>query len=134
MKVRVNAVYCFTAALIDREHSAYNGRAVRVINLRGCPTANTMGHCYIETADAKQFIGLVSTGSLTPLPKLRSKLIIPAGAKFCGGGCALWEADEEYTAPEDISGKVVGYHPAGGLLVDISAALTGSYPAVWFRQ
>lgn len=40
------------------------GKEVRVVNKYGCPPANTMGHCFIETLDGK-FLGLVVTNSLT---------------------------------------------------------------------
>jgi hypothetical protein len=39
------------------------GDEVRVINLYGCPKANTMGHCHIETLGG-EFAGLVLTNSL----------------------------------------------------------------------
>ena len=39
------------------------GDYVKVVNLPGCPRANTMGHCHIETMDG-QFAGLVLTNSL----------------------------------------------------------------------
>ncbi len=38
---------------------------IRVINLSGCPRANTMGHCYVETLQGV-FLGLVCTHSLQP--------------------------------------------------------------------
>jgi len=36
---------------------------VQVVNLRGCPKANTMGHCHVNDADGR-FAGLVCTSSL----------------------------------------------------------------------
>ena len=44
----------------DRVHP---GDEVTVVNLCGCPKANTMGHCHINTLDG-QFAGLVLTNSL----------------------------------------------------------------------
>lgn len=58
-RVRVNATYYFDPCLFDK----FNGNStqlfkrgdkVRVINLHGCPPANTMGMCYIVPADAKK--------------------------------------------------------------------------------
>jgi len=42
------------------------GDVVTVVNLRGCPPANTMGHCYVNGPNGK-FGGLVMTSSLDPL-------------------------------------------------------------------
>jgi hypothetical protein len=39
------------------------GDVVRVVNLHGCPPANTMGHCHVETL-AGEFAGLVFCNSL----------------------------------------------------------------------
>ena len=39
------------------------GDYCKVVNKFGCPKANTMGHCHIETMDGK-FAGLVMTNSL----------------------------------------------------------------------
>jgi hypothetical protein len=40
------------------------GDIVKVVNLRGCPKANTMNHCHIAT-ESGQFAGLVCCNSLT---------------------------------------------------------------------
>lgn len=51
MKVRVNSKYAYHANLLDRVDSRTDltdGEVVRVVNLHGCPKANTMGHCYVE--------------------------------------------------------------------------------------
>lgn len=57
-KVRVNATYYFDPAFMDRHSRAMGlfkrGDKVRVVNLYGCPKANTMGQCYIVPADAKK--------------------------------------------------------------------------------
>jgi hypothetical protein len=41
------------------------GDIVRVVNLPGCPKANTMGHAHV--AQDGQFIGMVHVNSLHPL-------------------------------------------------------------------
>ena len=66
-RVRVNALYIFHACLLDRmdgRTDLQDGTLVRVINVHGCPPANTMGHCYVGDPDTSKFIGLVCTGSL----------------------------------------------------------------------
>lgn len=70
MKVRVNSIYRFEACLLDivdaRDNTPERGQIVRVVNLPGCPKANTMGHCHVVNAVTGEFIGLVCTGSLEP--------------------------------------------------------------------
>jgi hypothetical protein len=44
------------------------GDVVRVVNLPGCPRANTMGHCHVAHLDGT-FAGLVCTSSLRPVSK-----------------------------------------------------------------
>lgn len=68
-RVRVNSVYTFRPVLIDRADSALMARIsagdrVRVINLYGCPRANTMGHCHVADATTGRFIALVCCNSL----------------------------------------------------------------------
>lgn len=41
------------------------GDHVKVVNLPGCPRANTMGHCYVDREDGS-FGGLVLCNSLVP--------------------------------------------------------------------
>jgi hypothetical protein len=58
-RVRVNATYYFDPCLYDKINGDSTklfkrGDKVRVINLHGCPPANTMGMCYIVPADAKK--------------------------------------------------------------------------------
>lgn len=72
-KVRVNSLYAYYPVLMDRCHPPAgefieDGQIVRVINKFGCPKANVMGQCYIETQD-KEFLGMVCTNSLKPLVK-----------------------------------------------------------------
>lgn len=65
-RVHVSSLYRFQPAPIDFSVDLEVGTIVRVINLRGCPKANTMGHCYIEHIGG-EFIQLVCTGSLQKL-------------------------------------------------------------------
>lgn len=55
-KVRVNSVYSFSPTWLDAASRPgtifHEGDRVRVVNLYGCPPANTMGHCYVIPADA----------------------------------------------------------------------------------
>lgn len=74
MKVRVNSLYVYKPAgvdLWDARTKLVAGDVVRVINLHGCPPANTMGHCYVADQHTGKFIGMVYTGSLTPYQKGR---------------------------------------------------------------
>jgi len=72
-RVRVNAKYRFDPVFLDRIDPPYGvdngilkvGDTVKVVNLPGCPKANTMGHAHIETENG-EFAGLVSTNSLVP--------------------------------------------------------------------
>ena len=70
-KVRVGKKYIFEPVFIDRmdlsKHAIVSGSEVTVINLPGCPKANTMGHCYIQ--DANKNLTLVCTNSLTDISK-----------------------------------------------------------------
>jgi hypothetical protein len=71
MRVRVNSKYVYAPVMIDVIDPPMGvlqglleiGHTVRVVNKHGCPKANTMGHCYIESAHGV-FLGLVSTSSL----------------------------------------------------------------------
>ena len=76
MKVRKGQICRFEANGWDRfdrrTNTPENGTLVRVCTPHGCPPPNTMGHCFVETLEGK-FIGLVSTGSLTPAKKGASK-------------------------------------------------------------
>ena len=47
----------------DPRSDAVEGQRVRVINLRGAPKANTMGHCHIESLEG-EFLGMVHVNSL----------------------------------------------------------------------
>lgn len=75
MRVRVNSTYIYEAAgihdLCSPASTATKGQRVKVVNLRGCPPCNTMGHAHIVDAATGEFLGLVQTASLTPAPKAR---------------------------------------------------------------
>lgn len=66
MKVKANSKYIFYPNGYDKVRPAHQGivpgSIVKVVNLPGCPSANTMGHAHVEV-DGK-FMGLVSTNSL----------------------------------------------------------------------
>jgi hypothetical protein len=68
MRVRVNSIYRFNLGFMDRNSGIEVGALVRVINLRGCPPANTMGQCYVVDADNAKGdtsnFEMVDTGSL----------------------------------------------------------------------
>jgi hypothetical protein len=60
------SAYRFEPVTIDRLHPPYNvrqGDVVCVVNLRGCPKTNTMGHAHFMHLDCT-FGGLVCTNSL----------------------------------------------------------------------
>jgi len=68
MKVRVNSVYRYNPVLMDLLHKPYGqpevGQLLRVVNLHGCPRANTMGHCHVVDAASGAFMGLICCNSL----------------------------------------------------------------------
>ena len=71
MRVKAKSVYIFRPSIWDsidppvgvRRGELKPGDSVRVVNMPGCPRANTMGHCHVETIGGL-FAGLVSTDSL----------------------------------------------------------------------
>jgi hypothetical protein len=68
MKVQAGRSYFYHANLldaIDGRTSLTEGEEVRVVNLHGCPKANTMNHCHVERLDGS-FGGLVHCNSLHP--------------------------------------------------------------------
>ena len=65
-RVRVGSTYVYKPVAIDqydKRNDAGEGQHVRVINMPGCPRANTMGHCHIESLDG-EFLGMVHVASL----------------------------------------------------------------------
>ena len=68
-RVRAGSLYRFVPVMIDRCNPPYDievNDIVRVVNLHGCPRANTMGHAHVEHL-GRDFAGLVCTNSLVPL-------------------------------------------------------------------
>ena len=68
-KVRVGNYYLYRPVGMDIWDARTNlkaGTRVKVINMRGCPPANTMGHCYVEDMRG-EFQGLVLCNSLVKL-------------------------------------------------------------------
>lgn len=66
-RVKAGNRYIYRPVPIDRFDPPYNlreGDAVIVVNLPGCPRANTMGHCHVNRAEDGTFGGLVHTNSL----------------------------------------------------------------------
>lgn len=80
MKVKANNIYIFEPTGWDLVRPAHRGlttgEAVRVVNLHGCPKANTMGHCHVDhrTEDGWKFAGLVLCNSLRPLTRDEKKI------------------------------------------------------------
>ncbi len=67
-KVRAGARYIYKPVMMDICNPPYDleaGEVVTVVNLHGCPKANTMGMCHVLKANGK-FGGLVCTNSLQP--------------------------------------------------------------------
>lgn len=74
MKVRVGSLYHYWPCGWDEVDPTRDllqaGDLVRVINLPGCPPANTMGHCYVHPVGfEKEAFQLVMTASLFPFAK-----------------------------------------------------------------
>jgi hypothetical protein len=69
-RVRVGSVYVYHPNMLDRidgRTGLKSGDHVRVVNMHGCPPANTMGHCHVEEPATGRFIGLVHVNSLHTL-------------------------------------------------------------------
>jgi hypothetical protein len=67
MRVTAGKEYIYHPNLldtIDGRTGLRSGDAVRVVNLPGCPKANTMQHCHVEDVHTREFIGLVHVNSL----------------------------------------------------------------------
>ena len=64
-KVRVGKQYIYSPNLLDRTDGRINlkdGDVVTVVNLHGCPRANTMGHCHVNLRVPKRFYTIVARG------------------------------------------------------------------------
>lgn len=74
-KVRAGARYRYQPVPLDRWQPPYGVSSgilapddiVKVVNLPGCPRANTMGHAHIEIDGS--YAGLVHCNSLVPFKK-----------------------------------------------------------------
>jgi hypothetical protein len=71
MKVRVNSTYRYNPVGFDlfaptSTNNLKSGDLVKVINLPGCPPANTCGQAFVRLAgdSSKAFVMMVSTSSL----------------------------------------------------------------------
>ena len=76
-RVKANSLYRFVPVLIDRCDKPFNveeNDIVRVVNLHGCPKANTMGHCHVEHLGG-DFAGLVCCNSLVPLNEAEKQIV-----------------------------------------------------------
>lgn len=65
-RVRANATYIYSPNMLDKidgRTDLREGEEVRVVNLPGCPKANTMGHAHVQRLDGS-WGGLVHTNSL----------------------------------------------------------------------
>lgn len=66
MRVKANATYIFSPNMLDKidgRTDLQDGEEVRVVNLPGCPKANTMQHAHVQRLDGT-FAGLVHCNSL----------------------------------------------------------------------
>ena len=75
-RVRAGSVYVYHPAgadLWDARTDLKEGDHVRVVNLPGCPRANTMGHAHVQRLDGS-FAGLVLTASLDSVQEYRAYL------------------------------------------------------------
>jgi len=74
-KVRVGSKYVYDPVLFDKLNppvvNVVRGQLVKVVNLRGCPPANTMGMCYINFNGI--FAGMVCTNSLINLAEWKRR-------------------------------------------------------------
>lgn len=74
-RVRVGAPYWFQPIGWDKvrptSSDVREGDFVRVVQLRGCPPAGIMGHCYVRNYEGD--IALVLKASLQPLPDAYSR-------------------------------------------------------------
>jgi hypothetical protein len=73
-RVRVGKLYTYHPVgwdILDSKNAPniVAGEIVKVVNLPGCPKANTMGHCHVQTRTETgewKFTGLVMCASLQP--------------------------------------------------------------------
>ena len=80
-RVRANSVYHYVPVLMDKLNPPIAiglnrmtvGDRVRVVNLPGCPKANTMGHAHFQSMSG-DFGGLCCTNSLLTTTEYREYL------------------------------------------------------------
>lgn len=76
MRVVVGRLYRYKPVMFDQLYrdpqgkriDLQDGDVVTVIDLHNCPTANTMGMCYVEKGG--EFKGMVCCNSLQPIDKV----------------------------------------------------------------
>jgi hypothetical protein len=74
-KVRVGSKYIYEPVPFDMSNPPFGcekGDEVKVVNLHGCPKANTMGMCYVEKGG--KFAGMVCTNSLKNKGRSKPKI------------------------------------------------------------
>lgn len=67
-RVKVGGRYVYNPVPFDQRNPPFDcqpGAIVKVVNLPGCPKANTMGMCHVEWNG--RFAGMVCTNSLHPV-------------------------------------------------------------------
>ncbi len=83
-RVTVGRTYRYDPVLFDMIYKPHVGQGgetavkgdiiVKVIDLKRCPPANTMGMCYIERVSDGKFCGMAMTNSLQPIKSLRETM------------------------------------------------------------
>jgi len=77
VKVRAGTTYQYDPVGMDVADPPVGrpskGDLLTVVNLNGCPKANTMEHCHVNDKDGR-FAGLVSTNSLKKVRKIPKRL------------------------------------------------------------
>jgi len=74
-KVRVGTEYIYEPVLIDLcdgKTGLKKGQIVKVINLPGCPKANTMNHCHVSYKG--KFVGMVCCNSLRTIKEVTKEI------------------------------------------------------------
>jgi hypothetical protein len=69
MKVKAGSTYVFHPTGYDvfltQHYDAVDGQLVKVVKLPGAPPPNTMGQAHVADAKTGEFLGMVSTASLS---------------------------------------------------------------------
>jgi hypothetical protein len=104
VKVKANAIYRYNPVLLDQidgRTSLQTGDLIRVVNLPGCPKANTMGHCHVADPTTDSFIGLVCCNSLEPLQRRFHRIRAVNMAKAILAGVGVDAGDFSLTVAHD---------------------------------